>query len=161
MSTDQRTTSSDAIAEQVAPLAARVAQRAGCELAYVKYLFERSNWVLRVVIDRDGGVNVEHCANVSRQLSALLDVEDLIEAAYTLEVSSRGLDRELLVAADFKKYAGQRILVQTVEGPEGSTTLRGKLRGLDGGNVLLDEDAGERLELPRSSIAGARLEVEI
>ena len=124
-------------------------------------MFERSNWILRVVIDCDGGVNVEHCAKVSRQLSAMLDVEDLIGAAYTLEVSSPGLDRALLVAADFKKYAGQRIRIQTVEGPEGSATLRGKLRGLDGGNVLLDDDGGGRLALPRSSIAEARLELEI
>ena len=160
MSKENQTTRSEAIAEQVAPLAARVARRVGCELAYVRYLFERSNWILRVVIDRDGGVNVEHCAKVSRQLSALLDVEDFIEAAYTLEVSSPGLDKELLVAADFKKYAGQRIRIQTVEGPEGSTTLRGKLRGLNGGNVLLEDEAGDRLELPRSSIAEARLELE-
>ena len=67
--------------------------------------------------------------------------------------------RELLVAADFKKYAGQRIRIQTVEGPEGSTTLRGKLRGLNGGNVLLEAEAGDRLELPRSSIAEARREL--
>jgi len=107
MSAEHQTTRSEVIAEQVAPLAARVAKRVGCELAYVKYLFERSNWILRVVIDCDGGVNVDHCAKVSRQLSALLDVEDFIEAAYTLEVSSPGLDRELLVAADFKKYAGR------------------------------------------------------
>ena len=66
-----------------------------------------------------------------------------------------------LVAVDFEKYAGQRVRIQTVPGPEGSTTLRGKLRGLEGGKVLLDEDDGQRLELPRSSIAEARLEVEI
>ncbi len=161
MSTEHPQTSSEKIEEQVAPLATRVAQRVECELAYVKYLFEHSNWVLRVVIDRNGGVNVDHCAKVSRQLSALLDVEDFISAAYTLEVSSPGLDKELLVAADFKKYAGQRIRIQTVEGPEGSTTLRGKLRGLNGGNVLLDDEGGGRLELPRASIAEARLELEI
>ncbi len=160
MSTERKATRSEAIEEQVAPLAARVAQRVGCDLAYVRYLFEGSNWILRVVIDRDGGVNVEHCAKVSRQLSALLDVEDFIEAAYTLEVSSPGLDKELLVAADFKKYAGQHVRIQTVVGPEGSATLRGKLRGLHGGNVVLDV-GGDRIELPRSSIAEARLEVEI
>ena len=161
MSTEHQTTPSEAIAAKVAPLAERVARRVGCELAYVRYVFESSNWVLRVVVDCDGGVNVEHCAQVSRQLSALLDVEDFIEAAYTLEVSSPGLDKELLVAADFKKYAGQAIRIQTTEGPEGSTTLRGKLRGLNGGNVLLDDVSGDRLELPRTSIAEARLEVEI
>jgi len=161
MATEHQTTRGEAIAERVAPLAARAAQRVGCDLAYVRYVLERSNWILRVVIDREGGVNVEHCAKVSRQLSTLLDVEDVIEAAYTLEVSSPGLDKELLVAADFKKYAGQRIRIQTVDGPEGSAMLRGKLRGLHGGNVLLDGEGGDRLELPRSSIAEARLEVEI
>jgi len=161
MSTDHQESLSDAIAGQVTPLAARVAKRVGCELAYVRYVPGHSDWVLRVVIDCDGGVDVEHCARVSRQLSALLDVEDVIDAAYTLEVSSPGLDKELLVAVDYQKYAGQQVRIVTVPGPEGATTLRGTLRGLNGGDVLLDEDGGQRLVLPRSSIAEARLEVEI
>jgi ribosome maturation factor RimP len=161
MSIDHQKAPNDGVAERVSPLAARVAKRVGCELAYVKFVPEAGGWILRVVIDTEGGVNVEQCAKVSRQLSALLDVEDFVGPGYTLEVSSPGLDRELLVAVDFEKYAGQRVRIETVAGPEGATVLRGKLRGLEGGTVLLDEDGGARLELPRSSISEARLEVEI
>lgn len=149
------------IEEQVAPLAERVARRVGCELVSVHYLFERGDWKLRIVLDRDGGVDVENCASVSRQLSAMLDVEDIIPVAYVLEVSSPGLDRELLVAADYKKYAGQHVRIQTVAGDAGGAIVRGKLRGLQGGSVIVEDETGERVELPRAEIAEARLEVEI
>ena len=161
MPAGRQSATNDAIAEHVRPLAERVARRVDCDVVSVRYLFESGDWVLRVVIDTDGGVNVEQCAKVSRQLSAMLDVEDFIDAAYNLEVSSPGLDRELLVAVDFERYAGQNVRIQTVAGPEGSTVLRGLLRGLEAGNVLLELENGERIELPRGSVAEARLEVEI
>ncbi|NKB87930.1 MAG: ribosome maturation factor [Acidobacteria bacterium] len=161
MSTEKQRAANEGIAGQVRPIAERVAARIGCEVVSVRYLSDGGSWVLRIVIDTDGGVNVDQCAKLSRQLSAILDVEDFIEAAYNLEVSSPGLDRELLVAVDFERYSGQRIRIQTVPGPEGSTVLRGKLRGIEAGNVLLDLEDGERIELPRSSVSEARLEIEI
>ena len=116
--------------------------------------------MLRVVIDCEGGVNVEHCARVSRQLSAILDVEDLLPGACRLEVSSPGLDCPLLVAADFRRYAGHRVRI-VAQDADREVLHRGLLRGLQHGTILLDDDTMGRLEIPLKRVAEARLEVEI
>ena len=112
-----------------------------------------------MVIDREGGVNVEHCARVSRQLSVILDIEDLLPNACRLEVSSPGLDRPLLVAADFRRYAGHRVRI-VARDTDGEELYRGLLRGLQHGTILLDDDSVGRLEIPLKRIAEACLEVE-
>ncbi len=152
--------SSGGVAELVRPHAERIARREGCTLVDLRHLFEGGGWMLRVVIDCESGVNVEHCARVSRQLSAVLDVEDLLPGAYRLEVSSPGLDRPLLVAADFRRYAGHRVRILAGE-PDGEHLHRGLLRGLQHGTILLDDDAQGRLEIPLKRVTEACLEGEI
>ncbi len=147
-------------AEVLRPHAERVAGREGCTLVDVRHVHEDGGWVLRVVIDRPGGVHIEHCVKVSRQLSALLDVEDLLPGAYRLEVTSPGLECPLLVAADFRRYAGQRVRVLATE-VAGDNLYRGVLAGLQRGSILLDDDSLGRLEIPLKRITEARLEVEI
>lgn len=154
-------TVSETVAEQVSPLAERAARRAGCELAYTRYVRESGGWVLRIVIDRDGGVSVADCASVSRQLSAMLDVDDLIPNPYNLEVSSPGLDAELLVARDYERFKGRAVRVQTEGAIDGRTTFRGTLRGLNSGFVLIDGDQGESWKVPFKQVREARLELEI
>ncbi len=151
---------SGGVAERLRPHAERVARREGCTLVDLRHLFEGDGWLLRVVIDRESGVNVDHCARVSRQLSAILDVEDLLPGAYRLEVSSPGLDRVLLVAADFRRYAGHRVRI-LARGPDGERLHQGLLRGLQHGTILLDDDATGRLEIPLKRVTEACLEVEI
>lgn len=154
-------TVSETVAEQVIPLAERAARRAGCQLAYARYVRESGGWVLRIVIDRNGGVSVEDCANVSRQLSAMLDVDDLIPNPYNLEVSSPGLDEELLVARDYERFKGRAVRVETEGAVDGRTTFRGTLRGLTGGLVLIEGEQGESWKVPFKQVREARLEVEI
>ena len=154
-------TVSESVADSVAPLAERAARRAGCALAYTRYVREEGGWVLRIVIDRDGGVSVEDCANVSRQLSAMLDVDDLIPNPYNLEVSSPGLDEELLVAKDYERFRGRSVRVQTEGVVDGRSTFRGTLRGLSGGLVLIEGEQGESWRVPLKQVREARLEVEI
>lgn len=150
-----------AIAEQVTPLAERAARHCGCELVTVTYAPAGRGWVLRLVIDRDGGVSVDDCARVSRQVSAMLDVEDLVPYAYTLEVSSPGLDAELLVAGDYRRYAGRRVRLQTEE-PVGDRSLfRGVLKGLQGGSIVIDEGRGATSKVPLKLVVAAHLEVDI
>lgn len=152
---------SHAIADRVTPLARRAAARCDCEVAWVDYVLEGRSWVLRVVIDSEDGVNVDDCARVSRQLSTLLDVEDFIPHTYNLEVSSPGLDRPLRSAEDYRRFEGERVRIKTTETVRGRKVHRGILRGLDGADVVYEDDAGERLNLPLERIAEARLEVEI
>lgn len=148
--------------DAVTPLAERVARRCGCELAWVQYVQERGNWILRVVIDREEGVTVEDCAAVSRQLSTLLDVEeDPIPHSYNLEVSSPGLDRPLLGDEDFRRFAGKRVRIRTSEAVRGRKVLRGTLQGVSEGAVQVEDESGDVVDVPRERIVEARLEVEI
>lgn len=151
----------DDVAGAVVPVAERSARRRGCDLVGVRHVHEHGDWVLRIVIDREGGVSVEDCAAVSRQMSAILDVEDPLPGAYRLEVSSPGLDRELLVAADYRRYAGQQVRIATNRDVDGRRLVRGLLRGLKRGAVRVDTDSGDRVEVPLDAVEDARLEVEI
>src|SRR5215813_9156183 len=115
--------------------------------------------VLRVQIDRPGpasraedSVSVDDCATVSRELSAILDVEDVIPAAYTLEVSSPGLDRPLRRAADYERFAGRRAKIVTREKVDGQTFFKGTLAGVDGEAVLIDAEDRKRHRVPLAAI---------
>lgn len=116
---------------------------------------------LQVMADRQDGrpMTVDDCADISRSLSALLDVEDPIEGAYTLEVSSPGIDRPLTRAKDFSAWAGFEAKLEALHGigPEGRKRFKGKLRGLDEEErVVLDTDAGE-VRIPFRDVRGAKL----
>ena len=82
------------------------------ELVEIQYRRENNGWVLRLYIDGPGGVSIDHCAAVSRELNTFLEVEDFIEHAYTLEVSSPGLERPLRSGADFKRFAGKKARIK-------------------------------------------------
>ncbi len=133
--------------------------RLGYELVGVEYHGGRRA-LLRVYIDREGGVSVEDCQRVSRQVSGLLDVEDPIPGPYTLEVSSPGLDRPLFREADFRRFAGRVVRIRTDVPLEGRRNFRGVLRGLRGGEVLVEVD-GIELALPVERIEQARLVPEL
>ena len=133
--------------------------RLGYELVGVEY-HGGCRALLRLYIDREGGVSVEDCQRVSRQVSGLLDVEDPIPGPYTLEVSSPGLDRPLFRAEDFQRFAGREVRIRTDVPLEGRRNFRGVLRGLRGGEVLVEVDGAE-LALPVERIEQARLVPEL
>ena len=113
--------------------------------------------LLRIYIDREGGVTVDDCEVVSRQVSAVLDVEDPISGAYTLEVSSPGLDRPLRKETDFIRFAGERAKIElSLPDKDGRRRFTGTLKGCDAGEVLIEVD-GEEHRLPLADIGKARL----
>src|ERR687888_530332 len=137
------------IVEQVRGLAARVAGSYSLEIFDVQYRREASGMVLRVQIDRPGpaataeeSVSVDDCARVSRDLSAILDVEDVVPSAYTLEVSSPGLDRPLRDARDYARFAGRRAKIVMREKIDGQSFFKGQLAGEENGIVLIDGEDG-------------------
>jgi ribosome maturation factor RimP len=155
------------IVEQVRELAARVAATYALDIFDVQFRREASGMVLRIRLDRPGpaataedSVSVDDCARVSRDLGAALDVEDVIRTAYTLEVSSPGLDRPLRDAADYRRFSGRRAKLVMRAVVDGQTFFRGTLAGLDGPEVLIDGDDGRRHRVPLGVITRANLEVE-
>lgn len=107
---------------------------------------------------RDGsGMTVDHCADISRVVSALLDVEDPIDAAYTLEVSSPGIDRPLVKLADFERFAGFEARVELTAPLDGRRRFSGRLRGVKEGQVMVEVDQGQVAALPFEAIAKAKL----
>jgi ribosome maturation factor RimP len=155
------------VVEEVRRAAARVAATYGLELFDVQFRREASGMVLRVQIDRPGpsataaeSVSVDDCARVSRDLSALLDVEDSVPVAYTLEVSSPGLDRPLRRTDDYRRFAGRRAKLVMREAVDGQTHFKGRLGGLEEDAVLIDTDDGRRHRVPVGVITRANLEVE-
>jgi ribosome maturation factor RimP len=155
------------VVEQVRTIATRVAATLGLDIFDVQFRREASGMVLRVQLDRPGpaataedSVSVEDCAAVSRDLSAVLDVEDVVPTAYTLEVSSPGLDRPLRHAEDFRRFAGRRAKVVMRPAVEGQTFFKGRLEGVAGEDVLIVTDDGRQHQVPLSVITRANLEVE-
>ncbi len=155
------------VVQQVRQAATRVAESYGLEVFDVQFRREAGGMMLRVQIDRPGpsataeeSVSVEDCARVSRDLSAILDVEDVAALAYTLEVSSPGLDRPLRGGDDYRRFAGRRAKIVMREAVDGRTHFKGRLGGMDDGAVIIDEDDGRRHLVPLGVITRANLEVE-
>jgi len=148
-------------------LAARTAETYGLEIFDVQYRREASGMVLRIRIDRPGpvataeeSVSVEDCARVSRDLSAIFDVEDVLPTAYTLEVSSPGLDRPLRRADDYRRFAGRQAKIVVREKVDGQMFFRGRLGGVEDHEVLIEGEDGRRHRVPLDVITRANLEVE-
>ncbi|HUQ51723.1 MAG TPA: ribosome maturation factor RimP [Gammaproteobacteria bacterium] len=127
----------------------------GFELADIDAYFGRRG-LLRLYIDRAGGVTVDDCQRVSEQVGALLDVEDPLPGSYVLEVSSPGFDRRLRTLAHFERFGGEQVKVELKDAREGRRNFKGRLVGVEGSEVLLEVD-GELTRLPFGDIAVARL----
>jgi ribosome maturation factor RimP len=149
----------DAVNKRVEAIALPVLEELGLELVEVQYRREQSGWVLRLIIDKQDGVSLEDCAAVSRELSQLLDIEDFIEQAYNLEVSSPGLDRPLKSMADFQRFTGSKTKIKTIEPIAGERVFIGRIQQAAGETIILEVD-GKQVTIPFSQVAKARLEIE-
>jgi ribosome maturation factor RimP len=134
----------------------------GLDLWDLEFQKQGPKWLLRVYIDREigSGVNLSDCERVSRDFSAVLDVEDFIDHPYTLEVSSPGLDRVLTKPEHFERFAGSSVKIKTYQPINRDKVFKGKLRGILDRFVRLEIAEGEILVIPLTNIAKASLEVE-
>ncbi len=130
--------------------------RLGYELVELEYSAGRAHAVLRLFIDREAGVTLDDCAQVSREVSAVLDVEDPIPSAYTLEVSSPGFDRVLRTRAHFGRFVGSRVFVELKEPRAGRRRYTGKLLIVDEAGIALEVDR-EQVTVAFAEIGKARL----
>lgn len=138
-----------ALAEQVAPAH-------GVEVDDVELMGQGKWKVVRVILEKPGGVTLGDCSAFSRDLSALLEVEDPIKGRYSLEVSSPGLDRPLKRLRHFEKYVDKKVRVVTRDG----SAFVAVIKGVEDGSVVLEHD-GQRVALGLDEIVKARLEIEI
>ena len=148
------------ILDRISALAREVVGYAGLEFVHLDAKREPGGFVLRLYIDKPGGVTLDDCARVSRQISAQLDVEDPIEGHYTLEVSSPGLDRPLFEDGDFVRFAGRQVSISTSVPLDGQRNFQGRLEGLEDGSVLLTLQGGRLVTIPRGQVTRARLQAE-
>src|SRR5207253_2031958 len=158
--------------EQIRAIAERVAAARGLVIWDIQSRREASGHVVRVFIDRPGpsataeeSVSIEDCEQVNREISTILDVEDPVPFAYTLEVSSPGLDRPLRARDDYRRFSGRLAKVVVSEAVDNQKAFEGRLRGLDmdaalGEVVLLEAPNGRLHRLPLRLISRGRLEVE-
>ena len=129
--------------EKIEELVQPIMDDLDCELVDVEYQREQRGWVLRFFLDKKDGINLDECAAASREISSLLDVEDIIGTAYNLEVSSPGIERPLKKLPDFERFSGELAKIKTIDSidPDNSgrnrKTFVGTLVGIDGENVLI------------------------
>ena len=124
------------------------------ELVTVEYVREK-DWYLRVFIDKEGGIELDDCQELSGRLGDILDEKDVIKGAYMLEVSSPGLDRELKKEKDFRREQGKKVDVSLYAAVDGSKVLVGVLNGYDGDNMTIDEQV-----IPMDNVAQVRLHID-
>lgn len=149
--------------EQVlADLATQVADECGYELVEANLLGRGKKAIIKVFIDKEGGITLHDCEVFSRSFATLLDVEDPLAGPYTLEVSSPGLDRPLKNLHDFRKSVGKLVRIVTKEDISNRSFFVGRLTAVNGDILRLSiADSGEEIALPLASIAKARLEIEL
>ena len=136
----------------------------GLELVHLEYHRQGRGYLLRIDIDKEGGVTLSDCEMVSRQLSALLDVKDVIPAEYELQVSSPGLDRKFHRPSDYQKFQGRLVRVKTSKPIRGLHVIVGRLKGYDGKSIVVTDPLVKKnpdYEIPMDAVKETRLEVEV
>ena len=152
---------SRSVQERVRQLAQQAAIDHGVELVHVEVAGPGNRPVVRVFIDKPGGVTHQDCSEVSEHLGTVLDVEDFIHAAYTLEVSSPGLERGLYRPADYERFAGSAAKIKSRDPVGGQRNFRGRIIGIDNHDVVFDDQTSGRVRVPVDGIVKANLEADI
>jgi ribosome maturation factor RimP len=148
------------IEERIREIAERVAIDHGLELVHSEVAGPENKPIVRVFIDKPNGVTHEDCSAVSHYLGTILDVEDFIHAAYTLEISSPGLDRGLYKRGDFERFAGSLAKIKNASPIGGQRNFRGRLLGVEGDELLFEDRTNGRVRVPLAAIAKANLETD-
>jgi len=134
-----------------------VVQELGCELWGIEKLQQGRQVVLKIYIESANGINVDDCARVSRQVSAMLDVEDPIPGEYLLEVSSPGVERRLFKPEHFNVCKGEKVQITLRQAFDGRRKFKGLLCGLEDEEVVIRVDDAQEIVLPMDSIERARV----
>lgn len=153
------------VVDQIREVALPLLDSKGLELVDLEFRKVGHGMVLRLFIDKSGGIMLDDCADVSRELSELLDVEEIVPCNYNLEVSSPGVNRPLTKPSDYERYAGRQVKVRTYEmvaddAGNSRKTFLGQLEGLKDGVLRIRLNEGQSAAIPFDKVAKANLEFE-
>lgn len=149
------------ITERVQRIAAGATAEKGIELVHVEISGTKRDLVLRIYIDKEGGVTLDDCSRVSQAIEAVLDAEDFIPTRYVLEISSPGIERQLYSLADFVRFTGKLAKVKTREAIGGQKTFAGYIKSVEGDRIVFDDRTSGTIEFDYSNIEKANLKIEL
>jgi ribosome maturation factor RimP len=149
----------DTVLGEVEGIVTGIVEHEGMELVDIAYQREPTGWVLRVYIDKPGGVTVDDCSFISGQLGDTLDVKDVFLYPYKMEVSSPGFNRPLKKEKDFKRFTGETISITTRAPIDNRKNFKGKLIDFREGSIFIDID-GEIFSVPHAAVRKANLEYD-
>jgi ribosome maturation factor RimP len=149
------------IDERIREIAAQVAEKHGLELVHAEAVGAGKSKTVRVFIDKPGGVTHQDCATVDHEVGEILEQEDLLPAAYTLEISSPGLERELYSLRDFERFAGNLAKVKTRSPIAGQRNFRGRITRVEGEQIFFEDRTSGEVDFPYDEVAKANLEFDL
>ena len=152
---------SSSVESRVQAIAERVAIDHGLELVHTEVAGPDNKPIVRIFIDKPNGVTHKDCSDVSTQIGTVLDVDDFIHSAYTLEVSSPGLERGLYKLADYERFAGSAAKIKTRIAINTQRNFRGRILGIENDSVIFEDRTSGRHQLPLDSIVKANLEIDV
>lgn len=149
------------IDERIREIAAKAAEKNNLEFVHAQIAGSNKNLTIQIFIDKPGGVTHEDCSTVSREVEAVFDSEDFIPTAYTLEVSSPGLERELYNLNDFERFVGSLAKVKTNSAIDGQKNFRGRISGIENDEIVFEDKTKGTVSFPFSAVAKANLEIDL
>ena len=145
------------IEEEAAKIATPILDSYNMELVDIEYRREHGGWILRLYIDKEGGVTLDDCGMISRELGTVIEVEELIDHHYNLEVSSPGITRPLKKVSDFVRFKGQYAKIKLYEAINGEKSFVAIIKDINNEEICFDKD-GKEIKVASSAIAKANLE---
>src|SRR5881394_1622650 len=152
---------SGSVADRIRQIAEQATIDHGLEMVHTEIAGPEGHPIVRVFIDKPGGVTHDDCSDLSTQIGTSLDVEDFIHSAYTLEVSSPGLERGLYKLDDYQRFAGNQAKLRTRVAVGNQRNFRGRIVGVRNDQVIFEDRTSGRVALPFDSIAKANLEIDV
>lgn len=149
------------VADQVRDIAQKVAIDRKVELVHVEIAGTKRDSVLRIYIDKPGGVTLDDCSQFSRDVESVMDLQDIIPSRYVLEVSSPGIERELYSLDDFRRFAGRLAKVKTTAEIGGQKTFVGSIDAVDGDEITINDRTSGSVTFPYRIVAHANLKIDL
>ena len=151
----------NSIDSRIRGLAEKAAAEQGLEFVHLELAGTKRNQVVRIYIDKPGGVTVEDCSNVSRSVEAEMDADDFMPGPYVLEVSSPGLDRELYSLSDFQRFVGSKAKAKVRDGEGKAKSYNGRIVAVDGEEISFEDRSEGEVKFPYSAVVKANLKFDI